>query len=903
MRGGQASSGLATIPSASELPIDDVFLPSSLSSGQQEGNQKRPVDRIRDRTKGSMRGVFTVKGSSVHDPMEEEEEEDPSSESEEESNEFRRQHSAWWHRCISPWMHLQQYDLTPWLMQGVEHDDSDTPYFSDRAKWTMAGFVRHYFYNPIKPEFTSMQLFCWAIVIGIAMGIFTAAWKSLVEAGIHLTWSALPQSLVLLGFFTDLDGWFPLYHYMWIVPTIFGAVLSYVFVKIPIPGQNEWISALHNTGVQDYRTFWSLFILSTLGMMSGLSLGPELPLILTSGMLGSRLGLVCRQSMLQARVLNLTAASAAIGGFFGFPMAGALFVLELPHRTGLQYFEALTPSVLSSIVAVITNRLIISSDVAGYFKYPFLDTSLPSSIFWHAIVYGIFGCAVGTGYLVIVSWYKKRVHEWFQPLVSYDHHDFIEQETSDKSQEYCTQTKDRPDDNEREETESNGLSGSNEAESLLGRKTSTESDSRVTSVQALLARLYSCSCLVIPKEPHRAAVAGAVAGFMCGWVAIFVPHTLFWGEAQLQNLIDKGRTDLPVFSDKAGDMTALGYCIIDPMDPAAIRAGFPIQCSALLAVSKTIVIGLSLGTGIVGGHFWGPLFVGCAAGHFFSDLVNMIAGHFIDLKQGEVFAYPCLTILCTMGAAHVVSFRAHTAIMLILTLTISTFSPQDENPYFGMAGDYAAIFPLLVISVFISMMMSQDMVFYKEQQNRGDILAVQEVLCEPQMGSSIGAIDGQSRGQLTLSPIGSPTHSKRGRLHQSGSSITDYESVGSVKGSATPSLVGKNETGLADIEKGLGESRGSSGAMGQSGVGDSASANATLLSARLDELLATPSGQEAPPNAIPEGPSHRIVNSAGELKFAPTLFEQARAHRESQSRRNSISSASDVVEGILDTAL
>lgn len=83
------------------------------------------------------------------------------------------------------------------------------------------------------------------------------------------------------------------------------------------------------SGVQDYRTFWPLFFLSTGGMLSGLSLGPELPLILTAGMIGSRLGLMCKQSVLQARVMNLTAASAAVGGFFGFPMAGALFVLEV----------------------------------------------------------------------------------------------------------------------------------------------------------------------------------------------------------------------------------------------------------------------------------------------------------------------------------------------------------------------------------------------------------------------------------------------------------------------------------------------------------------------------------------------------------------------------------------------
>ena len=116
---------------------------------------------------------------------------------------------------------------------------------------------------------------------------------------------------------------------MWICPAIFGGIVSYCFAVLPnkIPDQNDWINNVHNRGVQDYRTFWLLLILSTAGMASGLSLGPELPLVLTAGMAGSWLGISCKQSVLQARVMNLTAASAAVGGFFGFPMAGALFVL------------------------------------------------------------------------------------------------------------------------------------------------------------------------------------------------------------------------------------------------------------------------------------------------------------------------------------------------------------------------------------------------------------------------------------------------------------------------------------------------------------------------------------------------------------------------------------------------
>ena len=280
------------------------------------------------------------------------------------------------------------------------------------------------------------------------------------------------------------------------------------------------------------------------------------------------------------------------------------------------------------------------------------------------------------------------------------------------------------------------INTSSETDALLGKKKKAFDGAAAVAAQQKKQResffkcLYSFGCLIIPEEKYRAMAAGAVAGFFCGWVAIFVPHTLFWGEAQLQNLIDKGRTPLPVFSSSTEDMVSLGYCIIDTNDPAAIKAGFSVGCAALIAFSKTVTIGVSLGTGIIGGHFWGPLFVGCAASHLFTDLINIMADHTGGLGR-QLAAYPCLVILCTMGAAHVVSFRAHMAIMLILTLTISAFAPEDGNPYFGIAGDYSAVFPLLVISVSLSMILSRDTFFYKEQRNRGDILATPEVLCEP----------------------------------------------------------------------------------------------------------------------------------------------------------------------------
>lgn len=72
----------------------------------------------------------------------------------------------------------------------------------------------------------------------------------------------------------------------------------------------------------------------------------------------------------------------------------------------------------------------------------------------------------------------------------------------------------------------------------------------------------------------------------------------------------------------------------------------------------------------------------------------------------------------------------------ILTLTISAFNPEAEGSTSAavkVAGDYSAVFPLLVVSVFISLMTSRDIVVYKSQRSRGDITAVPEVLCRPGM--------------------------------------------------------------------------------------------------------------------------------------------------------------------------
>jgi len=622
-------------------------------------------------------------------------------------------------------------DPTHWLTQDVKLNEKGIPYHDDWGGWSAAALVRHFLYDPLSPEFTSLQCFCWACIIGAVGGFYTAAWKYIIEGCVETMWNRVPRFLMDIGVFTDVGGSFPIYHYVWMCPAVFGGILSYIFARLPvqIPNQNDWIRNVHSLGVQDYRTLVPLFVLSTAGMASGLSLGPELPLVLTSGMAGSWLGMICKQSILQARVMNLTAASAAVGGFFGFPMAGALFVLEIPHRMGLQYFEALSPATIASIVAVLVNRLITGNDVTGYYKYPFLTSTLPSEIFPDALVYGLYGYLIGYVYSKGVLFLKGVVHDFLHP--PHGDHGHQAASTGSESIDYVEDTA--------------GTAG--EKAPLVPRQNGTMQRQPLPLRASLFARLKSYFVCAIPDEPIRCLVSGTIAGALVGCIGMVFPHVMFWGEAQLQSMIDRGATPLPVFEfgdEPLSGMMAFAQCLVDPTDPAAVSKGYGIHCEVSIAIAKIVVTGLSLGTGIIGGHFWAPLFVGCSMAHCFTHIMKLCATSF-GFGAG-LAAYPCVVILCTMASVHVVVFRANMAIMLILTLTISAFNPEDDSNG-SVAGDYSAVFPLLVVSSFTAFMISRDIVFYAAQRCRGDITAVPEVLCEPGLEGRpivVGYDDGSS---------------------------------------------------------------------------------------------------------------------------------------------------------------
>lgn len=593
---------------------------------------------------------------------------------------------------LEQWCHRirERLDPTEWLLTAADYDfvkhvegEERKQQQQQQKRWALAPLVRHFVYDPMNPEFTEIQQTTWAVIIGIWMGIYTFLWKQLIEKGVIMVWETIPTVLYRLGVFADHT--IPLYHYMWICPAFMGGVLSYVFAKLDIPDQGAWIKGVHTRGVVPHHGYWGLFVLSTLGMYSGLSLGPELPLVLTGGMFGSAVALLCNQSILQSRILTLTAASAAVGGFFRLPLAGALFVLELPHRMGLEYSEALGPAVLASIVSVLVSCGLSGENVAGYFTYPDVHMASGFLVLVSTVFLGVYGCGVGIVYAEIIKIAKSFVHNLFAApddhVYNYLHRD------------------------------NNRLPAFNI--NIFADDENDQAEFSTAGSDIVPPRCCG-DIFVIPSKAWRAAVAGTLVGAAVGVIGIFIPHSMFWGEAQLQNLIDRGLSPLPVFTTLEDDPTSTflshGFCLVD----ASNKEGIGMGCALLIAAAKTVTIGLSLGTGIIGGQFWGPLYVGCALAHVLTDVVDMVTPYLTVF--GFLTANPTIVILCVMGSAHVVTFRAWMAIPMILTLTMS-----DGN----------LIICLLVVAVYLARTLSGSIPFYTMQRSRHDIVGAPELMCQP----------------------------------------------------------------------------------------------------------------------------------------------------------------------------
>jgi H+/Cl- antiporter ClcA len=103
-------------------------------------------------------------------------------------------------------------------------------------------------------------------------------------------------------------------------------------------------------------------------------MGPEAPLVQTTGTLGSALGRRLGRDRTDIRVLTITGMAAGFTVLFGAPLGAALFALEILHRRGLQYYEALLPALVGSLCGYGVYVVVTGSGLEPVWRFPPIGT-------------------------------------------------------------------------------------------------------------------------------------------------------------------------------------------------------------------------------------------------------------------------------------------------------------------------------------------------------------------------------------------------------------------------------------------------------------------------------------------------------------------------------------------------
>jgi H+/Cl- antiporter ClcA len=240
--------------------------------------------------------------------------------------------------------------------------------------------------------------------VGLASGLVGAAYLLVIHLLQHVLWPTHWSGAI--GFLI-LGG-----------VGVFAAVVTRY---VGSPGDVElMVDNIHVSGTgTDVRTLRSLIPISWLCIASGGGMGPEAPMVQTTGTLASwgarRTGL----GVAESRIITIAGMAAGFTVLFGTPLGSAVFALELLHRRGLQYYEALVPAILSSLAGYAVYVCIAAVGLRPVWHMPAPGAIHAIDLAW-ALLAGVAGALVAVIFTYLNAALRagmRRIAPGFRPVI------------------------------------------------------------------------------------------------------------------------------------------------------------------------------------------------------------------------------------------------------------------------------------------------------------------------------------------------------------------------------------------------------------------------------------------------------------------------------------------------------
>ncbi len=258
-----------------------------------------------------------------------------------------------------------------------------------------------------KRQLTYVQMMTCAALIGIVGGLVATLYYFVLESLMHGVWHTIPEWVN-----PHFPSWLPTSNYVWIATTIGGFCVGLVLYFMGLPGEMaKVVDSIHSPGRIDIKKTPAMVVASLVAITAGGSAGPEAPLVQVNGSFGSWLGDRLNLDTASVRVFTFCGMSAALGAFFGAPIGAALFALEIPHRRGLEYYEAVAPAVVAAILSFATFRINTGITIGGFYHFESIPQLQPINLL-EGLLLGVVGAAVAVLFIYIF----KTVGKLLAPL-------------------------------------------------------------------------------------------------------------------------------------------------------------------------------------------------------------------------------------------------------------------------------------------------------------------------------------------------------------------------------------------------------------------------------------------------------------------------------------------------------
>lgn len=240
-------------------------------------------------------------------------------------------------------------------------------------------------------EGTIPQSVVLAFIIGIVCGTACWAYYKVLNFALEFLWTTVPNDFIV--------GQWEEQHYWLYVPLL--SMLNLTLVGLTVvflgePGDLAYIvSRVHNFAYIPIDHVLPMVFASLFSILAGGSLGPEAPLVAICGAIG---GFISRRIFRQkfvnvVRKHTLMGMAGALAAFFGVPLGGSLFALEVCSRFGVEYFEHLVESIFCGEITLVVFRSLSGLPIKPIWDFSQQNGKLQETDAWLVLVGGIIGLA------------------------------------------------------------------------------------------------------------------------------------------------------------------------------------------------------------------------------------------------------------------------------------------------------------------------------------------------------------------------------------------------------------------------------------------------------------------------------------------------------------------------------